>query len=47
MEDCVEQICAPPDLYKYDIRGELPLLLSWDGSEEIPLLLSNGDYILI
>jgi hypothetical protein len=44
-EECQELICAPPDLFEYDIRSETPLLVSW-GGDEIPLLLSDGEHIL-
>jgi hypothetical protein len=46
-ETCKEQICAPPDMFQYEVRAEIPLLIDWDGEEEIPLILSTEEYILI
>ena len=46
-ETCKEQVCAPPDMFEYEVRAEIPLLLDWGGEEEIPLLLPTGEHILI
>jgi hypothetical protein len=46
-EECTELVCAPADLFSYAIRALIPLAIDWDGSDEILLLLSDGEHILI
>jgi len=46
MDECPEMICAPPDLFGYNVESNEPLLIDYP-DEEIPLLLEDGSTILL
>ena len=46
-ETCQSLECTTPEVYAYSISSERNLFLSYEGTEEIPVLTENYDEILL